>query len=67
MFRWQYAASYPDDVLCVVAMDALPKPEASSDNYYSLLGSRIDAHSKFFNTPPRNRNVKLTMETAIEL
>ncbi len=63
----QYAASYPDEVLCLVAIDALPRSEMSSAAFFKTHASRIDASLKFHNKPSRNFDIDLTFEKAFEL
>ena len=67
LFCIQYAASYPEEVLCFVAIDALPPIETSRENFFKIQRSRIDASLEFHNKPARTFNINLTFEKAVEL
>jgi len=53
-------------VLCLVAIDALPRGEASSDQFFQVLCSRIDNRIAFHNTPSNAGNRDVTIAQAIE-
>jgi hypothetical protein len=63
----QYAAAYPEEVVCLVAIDAVPRPEASSDKIFKTYGHRIDSSLKFHHIPARNFEIDLTFEKALEV
>jgi len=62
-----YAASYPEEVLFLVAIDALPRIETSPNKFFKLHASRIDSSLKFHNMPPRTFDTVLTFEKALEV
>ncbi|CAF1081492.1 unnamed protein product [Adineta ricciae] len=62
-----YAANYPNEVSCIVAIDALPRPEPSSENLYEIYGARLDMSLEFHQKPSRNFETDLTFEKVLEL
>ncbi|UJR15471.1 hypothetical protein I4U23_002414 [Adineta vaga] len=62
-----YAASYSEEVSCLVAIDALPRSETSSENLFEIYGARIDKSLEFHKRPIRIFNTDLTLEKALEL
>ncbi len=67
MLDIQYAACYPEEVVCLVALDALPRPETTSDKLFKVYAARIDSSLKFHHTPARTFETELTFEKALEL
>ncbi|CAF4589024.1 unnamed protein product [Rotaria sp. Silwood1] len=61
-----YAASYPDNVLCLVAIDALVRAHVSSDLFWKTVGSRIDDALKYLNDSSRTYTEEFTFEKALE-
>ena len=51
-------------MLCVVAIDALPESEASSEKFFEVQGNRIDTMLQFYETPQRIFDDTLTYEKA---
>jgi hypothetical protein len=54
-------------VLCIVAIDALPRAEITPDKLFEVHGSRIDTNLQFYNKPNRTFNTDLTFESAFSL
>ena len=63
----QYAASYPSDVLCLVALDALPSAEVSSNGFWDVRGSRIDASLDFHHRSSITPEKDVEFDKALEL
>ncbi|CAF4193633.1 unnamed protein product [Rotaria sp. Silwood2] len=62
-----YAASYPEEVLCLVCIDSFPRIEASMENYCKIQGARIDNSLKHHKKPPRSHDTHLTSQAVLEL
>ncbi|CAF1045606.1 unnamed protein product [Rotaria sordida] len=62
-----YTASYPEEVLCLVCLDSLPRGETSLEDYFKIQGSRIDASLKYHKRPPRSHKPHLTSEIILQL
>ncbi|CAF4108545.1 unnamed protein product [Adineta steineri] len=62
-----YASTYPDEVICDVAIDAVPRSECSSENYSQIYASRIDDSLAFHSKPARTFEADLTFDKALEL
>ncbi|CAF1069526.1 unnamed protein product [Adineta steineri] len=62
-----YASTYPDEVICDVAIDAVPRSECSSENYSQIYASRIDDSIAFHSKPARTFEADLTFDKALEL
>ncbi|CAF3911123.1 unnamed protein product [Adineta steineri] len=63
----RYAASYRDEVICAVSIDAIPRSECSPENYFEIYGSLIDDSIAFHSTPARKFETDLTFDKALEL
>ena len=63
----QYAAAYPEEVVCLVTIDAVPRAEAAPDKVFKIFAHRIDSSLKFHHTPPRTFEIDLTFEKALEV
>ncbi|CAF2523118.1 unnamed protein product [Rotaria sp. Silwood2] len=61
-----YAATYPDDVLCLVAIDALVRAHVSPDLFWKTVGSRIDDTLKYLSDTSKIYTDELTFEKALE-
>ncbi|CAF0933119.1 unnamed protein product [Rotaria sordida] len=61
-----YAASYPDDIVCLVAIDALVRPHVSSDLFWTTIGSRIDNSLQYLSRKSKIYTDELTFEKAVE-
>jgi hypothetical protein len=54
-------------VLCIVAIDSLPRPLTPADNFFNVHRSHIDAFLEFYNTPSKSFGGDLTIEKVIDL
>ncbi|CAF0801055.1 unnamed protein product [Rotaria sp. Silwood1] len=62
-----YAANYPEEVLCLICLDSLPRTETLMEDYFKIQASRIDASLRYHKRPPRSHDPHLTSETVLEL
>ncbi len=66
-FFLQYAASYPEDVLCLVAIDALIREQIAAELFWKSIGSRIDKKLEDLSSAQKTYKDELTLEKAIEV
>lgn len=65
---FQYAAFFPEEVLCFIAIDALPRAEVPAEFYWKVHGSRVDARIQYQSEiEPKIFEKELTMEKILEL
>ncbi|CAF3535952.1 unnamed protein product [Rotaria socialis] len=62
-----YAACYPEEVECVVAMDSIPWSETPTEDVFKAYRTRIDASLQFHTKPPRPVDYDITTEGFIQL
>ncbi|CAF1466097.1 unnamed protein product [Rotaria magnacalcarata] len=65
MLGMTYATCYQDEVLCVVAIDAMVRAEVTTESFWTTVGHRIDYNLNFLNTIPSTYTDELTLEKAI--
>jgi hypothetical protein len=63
----KYAAAYPEEISCLVALDALIGSEKSSKSLWRTAASRIDRNLLYYSKPPKAHKSELTLEKAMEL
>ena len=64
---FKYAASYPNEIACLIAIDAIPQINKPKENFFRIQGDRVDNSLQYHQKPPRNFEVDLTFEKAYEL
>ncbi|CAF0801073.1 unnamed protein product [Rotaria sp. Silwood1] len=62
-----YAASYPEEISCLVAFDSIIGGEFASNPLWKNTATRIDKSIAYYNQPPKSYQTELTYEKAIEL
>ncbi|CAF3625067.1 unnamed protein product [Rotaria socialis] len=62
-----YAAAYPEEVSCLVALDAIIGVERSSKTFWKNAAARIDKNIEYHVKVPKSYQNELTYEKAIEL
>ena len=64
---FQYAAAYPEEISCLVALDAILSGERSSKPIWKTIAHRIDGNLEFYKRPVKIRKEELTYEKAMDL
>lgn len=67
LFVEQYAAAYPEEVSCLVALDAIIGAPDAAKSYWKNVGQRIDSDLKYYSQPIKEHKSELTYEKAIDL